>query len=66
MLEAGRSTVEHPLRAYDATHLATALTAQRFLTSQSSPSLVFLSADDRLSRAASAEGLAADNPNLHG
>ena len=28
--------------------------------------LVFLSADDRLIRAASAEGLAVDNPNLHG
>ena len=56
----------HPLRAYDATHLATALTAQRFLASQSYPSLVFLSADDRLIRAAGAEGLAADNPNLHG
>ena len=56
----------YPLRAYDATHLATALTAQQFLASQSYPSLVFLSADDRLIRAASAEGLAVDNPNLHG
>jgi hypothetical protein len=43
-----------------------AATARRFLTSQSYPSLVFLSADDRLIRAASAEGLTADNPNLHG
>jgi uncharacterized protein len=56
----------YPLRAYDATHLATALIAQQFLASQSYPSLVFLSADDRLIRAASAEGLAVDNPNLHG
>jgi len=56
----------YPLRAYDATHLATALTAQQFLASQSYPSLVFLSAHDRLIGAASAEGLAVDNPNLHG
>ena len=56
----------YPLRAYDATHLATALTAQQFLASQNYPSLVFLSADDRLIRAASAEGLVAENPNLHG
>jgi uncharacterized protein len=56
----------YPLRAYDATHLATALTAQQFLASQGYPSLVFLSADDRLIHAARAEGLAVDNPNLHG
>ena len=55
----------HPLRAYDATHLATALGAQQFLVAQDYPPLIFLSADDRLNRAASAEGLAVDNPSQH-
>ena len=55
----------HPLRAYDATHLATALGAQQFLVAQDYLPLIFLSADDRLNRAASAEGLAVDNPNYH-
>jgi predicted nucleic acid-binding protein len=55
----------HPLRAYDATHLASALSAQKFLTAEGRSPLIFLSADDRLTAAASAEGLAVDNPNLH-
>jgi predicted nucleic acid-binding protein len=55
----------HPLRAYDATHLATALSAQQFLVAQKYPTLIFLSADDRLNRAATAKGLAVDNPNYH-
>ena len=56
---------QHPLRAYDATHLATALGAQQFLAAQGYPPLTFLSADDRLNHAATAEGLAVDNPNHH-
>lgn len=56
---------QHPLRAYDATHLATALGAQQFLTAQGYPPLIFLSADDRLNHAATAEGLEVDNPNHH-
>ena len=55
----------HPLRAYDATHLASALNAQQFLATEGQAPLVFLSADDRLAGAANAEGLATDNPNLH-
>jgi predicted nucleic acid-binding protein len=55
----------HPLRAYDAIHLATALGAQQFLTDENYPALTFLSADDRLNQAALAEGLAVDNPNAH-
>ena len=55
----------HPLRAYDAIHLATALGAQQFLVEQHYPALTFLSADDRLNRVATAEGLAVDNPNAH-
>jgi uncharacterized protein len=55
----------HPLRAYDAIHLATALGAQQFLADQNYPALTFLSADDRLNQAAAAEGLAVDNPNAN-
>jgi len=56
---------QRPLRAYDATHLATALGAQQFLAAQGYPPLTFLSADDRLNHAATAEGLEVDNPNHH-
>ena len=55
----------HPLRGYDATHLATALNAHRRLVTRGRPGLIFLSADDRLNDAAAAEGLAVDNPNDH-
>lgn len=55
----------HPLRAYDATHLATALAAQQFLASQDYPPLTFLSADERLNQAANLEGVAVDNPGRH-
>lgn len=55
----------HPLRAYDAVHLATALSAHLFLHKWGYRDLVFLSSDERLNRAASAEGLAVDNPNHH-
>ncbi len=56
---------KHPLRAYDAVHLATAIvTNQRLLANNLAP-LTFLSADDRLNDAASAEGLTVDNPNHH-
>jgi predicted nucleic acid-binding protein len=55
----------YPLRAYDAMHLATALSAQRFLDIQGYLPLTFVSADDRLNHAAAAEGLVTDNPNRH-
>lgn len=55
----------HSLRAYDALHLATALGAQQFLAQRNLPGLTFLCADDRLNNAATAEGLAVDNPNNH-
>ena len=58
--------LEHyPLRAYDAVHLATAVTVQWSLQRRRLSPLIFLSADDRLNRAAQAEGLAVDNPNDH-
>jgi predicted nucleic acid-binding protein len=55
----------YPLRAYDATQLATALGAQAFLAEKKYPSLTFLSGDERLNDAARAEGLAVDNPSQH-
>jgi len=55
----------HSLRAYDATHLTSALSAQKFLVGEGHPPLIFLTADDRLTGAASAEGLTTDNPNEH-
>jgi len=53
------------LRAYDAVQLASALRANRALQAARLPSLLFLSADDRLITAATHEGLATDNPNSH-
>lgn len=55
----------HPLRALDAAHLATALFVNQQLTQAGAAPLVFLSADNRLNDAASAEGLSVDNPNHH-
>ncbi len=55
----------HPLRAYDAVQLASALRASHALQAARLPSLSFLSADDRLITAATHEGLATDNPNSH-
>lgn len=55
----------HPLRAYDAIQLASALVANRALQTAGLPPLVFLSADNRLNEAVASEGLAVDNPNLH-
>lgn len=55
----------HPLRAYDAVQLSSALIAHQTLQAASLPSLRFLSADDSLNAIATAEGLTIDNPNLH-
>jgi predicted nucleic acid-binding protein len=55
----------HPLRAYDAMHLACALSVQRILQEQKLPPPLFIAADDALLAAATAEGFAVDNPLLH-
>jgi uncharacterized protein len=55
----------HPLRAYDAIQLASALIADQTLQAAQLLPLVFLSTDDRLNTAATDEGLRVDNPNLH-
>jgi hypothetical protein len=55
----------HPLRAYDAIHLAGALAIQRILQQQELPAALFVAADDVLLAAATAEGFVVDNPLLH-
>jgi len=54
----------HPLRAYDAVQLATALDYLKARPPDRAR-LRFLTADDQLERAAQAEGLKTDNPNRH-
>ena len=56
---------QHPLRAYDAIQLASALLAQTALQTADLPPLRFLAADERLIQAAQAESLPTDNPNLY-
>jgi uncharacterized protein len=57
-------TQRHPLKAYDAVQLATAL-AYDGLLKRAQLSLTFISGDDRLLQAANVEGLVADNPFSH-
>ena len=56
---------KHPLRAYDAIQLASALTANTRLIEAALAPLVFVSADVRLLTAATAEGLIVEDPNAH-
>ena len=53
----------HPLRAYDAIQLASALVLADVLQASGLPSVTFASADGRLCQAADREGLHAVNPN---
>jgi len=53
----------HPLRAYDAVQLATALRLNQVLRDNRFPPLTFVSADGVLCQAAEAERLATVNPN---
>ena len=62
---AGELVTKHPLRAYDAVQLASALRVQLGLAQAQAPALTFLTADDRLIAVAQAEGLLTDNPNHH-
>ncbi len=56
---------QHPLRAYDAIQLATAIHVHHILVTNAFPAPVFVSADDVLLVAAQAEGLVTENPNQH-
>ena len=62
---AGELVTQHPLRAYDAVQLASALRVQSDLVRTEAPALTFLTADNRLVAVAQAEGLLTDNPNRH-
>ncbi len=54
----------HPLAAYDAVHLATALDYLK-TTGVNPNQFYFITADDQLERAAQAESLQTENPNDH-
>ncbi len=56
---------QHRLRGYDAIQLAAALEMTEGLAELSLPPPIFISADNDLNAAATAEGLAVDNPNAH-
>jgi len=58
-------TKRHPLRAYDAVHLAIAIGLNVALLAVESPLLTFVSSDKTLCEAVGKEGLATDNPELH-
>ena len=62
---ANQLALRHPLRAYDAIHLATAQELAGRLTWHGLPAPTFVSADGNLLTAARAEGLAVANPNEH-
>jgi hypothetical protein len=55
----------HPLRAYDAIQLASALESNNLLLTMGLTPLVFISADIRLLTASTAEGMNIENPNAH-
>lgn len=55
----------HPLRAYDAIHLATGLLLNENLKNMDKTHIQFISSDKRLLDMAQAEGLQVDDPNLH-
>ena len=58
-------TETHGLRGYDAVQLATALQVQAQRQANGLPAIVFVSADNNLNAAATAEGLSVDDPNAH-
>jgi predicted nucleic acid-binding protein len=55
----------HPLRAYDSVQLASAVESNTRLLAAGLTPLIFLSSDQQLLTAATNEGLAVDDPNLH-
>jgi len=58
-------TQVHYLRGYDAVHLATALAVNAELLREQLPPLTFVAADEDLLKAAEAEGLPIEKPNLY-
>lgn len=65
-VEAARELAyRHPLRAYDALQLATALLVNNEIVREDLPPLLFVTADDRLLRIAQIENLPTENPNQY-
>lgn len=62
---AGELVSRHPLRAYDAVQLASALSILPQLSGVNTMTFTFLTADDHLLVAAQAENLITDNPNYY-
>ncbi|MBW4599405.1 MAG: type II toxin-antitoxin system VapC family toxin [Calothrix sp. FI2-JRJ7] len=62
---AGQLVIRHPLRAYDAVQLASALCIMPEISQVDTGTFTFLTADERLLAAAQAENLISDNPNHH-
>jgi predicted nucleic acid-binding protein len=60
-----RKVQAHPLRAYDALHLACALAVRDTLQEYGLPVPLFVTADDTLLAAARSEGFPVDNPLQH-
>ena len=58
-------TQRHPLRGYDAVHLAAALALNRALVEARLSPPTFVAADDVLCKAAEKEKLTVENPNQH-
>lgn len=58
-------TRRHPLRGYDAVHLATAIVLNTALLEAKLSPLIFVSADGTLCEAARGEGLSAEDPDEH-
>lgn len=58
-------TRRHPLRGYDAVHLAAAIRLNYILTQNKLPIATFISADRLLCDSAMKEGLPAENPDDH-
>lgn len=63
--QARRLLEQHPLRAYDAVQLASALLTNNVMHANDELPLTFLAADDRLRTVAQREELAVDNPNQY-
>ena len=63
--EATSLAKKHGLRAYDALQLAAALDTSRVISQIESTQLILVSADLELNAAATAEGLATEDPNTH-
>jgi hypothetical protein len=65
LTDAERLAERHGLRAYDAVQLAVTIELHRTRITAGLPPLTFISADQELNTAATAAGLAVDDPTTH-